>query len=146
MYSDATISNTELKHFTGTISDTGTTQHYSSTKYGQRSSRVFFIKLLGLDEILAVYNTEQNYDFLQSQLQIGNTISVAYKSAYKKDQPNIDIYEIVKDNNVVLGQSGFRTTRLILSIAIGLVALAFLAYGFRTESKFWKRKRTTYNI
>ncbi len=145
MYSDATIINSELEHFTGTILDLGTTNHYSSTKFGQRASTVFFIKLSGLDETLAVYNTDQNYDFLRHQLQIGNTISVAYKAAFKKDQPNIDTYEIVKNSEVILGQSGFRTTRLILSIVVGLVALAFFAYGVRTEAKFWRRKKTAYN-
>jgi hypothetical protein len=145
MYSDATISNSELEHFTGTISDLGTTKHYSSTKFGQRSSTVFFVKISGIDETLAVYNKDQNYDFIRNQLRVGNTISVAYKPAFKKDQPNIDTYEIIKNGEVILGQSGFRTTRLILSIVIGLVAIAFFAYGVRTETKYWRRKSTAYN-
>jgi len=135
MYSEASVDESSITHYTGIVSEIGITKDYISTKHGVRNSNVFFVKLIDLDETLAIYNSDQEYSFLSYQLNIGDTISVAYKLSVDKDRPNINTYEIIKDETTILSQSAFRIKRYILSVVTGLAALGFLTHGIRTDKK-----------
>ncbi len=125
MFQDASLDKSKLDYYSGQIIDKGITDHNSSTKYGTRTSKVFFITLKDLDQILAVYNKGQEYGLLNENLLTGDNVEVYYKSSIKSDEPNIDVYEIKKGNQIILDDKEYRGRRkfggIIAAIGVGLV-------------------------
>lgn len=137
-YKDATIDINKLDQYSGQIIDKGITTHESSTKYGTRTSDVFFVKIEGLDQILATYNMGQKYDRLNNSLQIGDSVKVFYKASLKNNLPNIDTYQIEKNGLVILDNSEYRSKRMIGVFITGIVTIVLIVIGINQDRKFRK--------
>jgi hypothetical protein len=135
-YKDATIDVNRLDQYSGQIIDKGITTHESSTKFGTRTSDVFFIKLKGLDQILATYNMGQNYDRLNNSLQIGDSVKVYYRASLKSNIANIDTYQIEKDGLVILDNSEYRNKRMTGVYICGIGIIVMIAIGIIRDRKF----------
>ena len=140
-YKDATVDMDRLDQYSGQIIDKGVTTHESSTKYGTKTSDVFFIRLKGLDQILATYNMGQNYDRLNKDLQIGDTVKVFYRTSLKRDVINIDTYQIEKNGQIILDNSEYRS-KSMKGVIIGSVGIVVMfAIGIIRDRKYWRSKR-----
>ena len=135
-YKDATIDINRLDQYSGQIIDKGITTHESSTKFGTRTSDVFFVKLDGLDQILATYNMGQKYDRLNNSLQIGDSVKVFYRASLKNNVPNIDTYQIEKNGLVILDNSEYRTKKMIGVFITGIVTIVLIVIGINRDRKF----------
>lgn len=140
-YKDATVDMDRLDQYSGQIIDKGITTHKSSTKYGTTTSRVFFIRLEGLDQILATYNMEQTYDRLNTDLQIGDSVKVFYRTSLETNVANINTYQIESNGEIILDNSDYRS-RSMKGVIIGSIGIVvMLAVGIIRDRKYWKSKR-----
>ena len=62
---------------------------------------VFSFTLNGLNEILGIYNSSQNYDSYLTSMKVGDEVTVYFK-AKNTSQINIDVYQIEKGNTIIL--------------------------------------------
>ncbi len=144
-YQDATIDMDTLDQYSGQIIDKGTTTHESSTKYGTRISDVFYIRLKGLDEILATYNMGQNYDRLNNSLKIGDSVKVFYQASLKKNVANIETYQIEKDGQIILNNSEYRNKSMKGVIVGGVGVVVMFITGIIRDRRYWKSRRRARN-
>lgn len=125
MFQDATLDKEKLSFYSGQIIDQGITDHSSSTKYGTKTSKVFYLRIKGLNQMLAVHNTGQEYSDLMNNLHVGDNVDVYYKTSIKTDEPNIDVYEIKTGDKIILSDKELRSKRkwggIIAALGVGLV-------------------------
>ena len=65
------------------------------------NKNVFSFTLNGLNEILGIYNSSQNYDSYLTSMKVGDQVKVYFK-AKNTSQINIDVYQIEKGNTIIL--------------------------------------------
>lgn len=136
-YGDATADMNSLDRYSAQITDKGITTHSSSTKFGTRTSDVFFIRLEGLDQILATYNRAQDYGQLEHELVIGDSVTVYYRASLKTNEPNINTYQIEKNGKVVLDNREFRS-KSMKAVYIGICGIVLIAaIGIVKDRKYW---------
>ena len=115
----------DLDQYEGTIADKGITKNTSSTSKGPMTSDVFFLRLNGLEQILATYNKKQSYYDLDSRLRVGDRVTVYFKLSPYNDKPNLSTYQIEKDGQVILGQDEFKGKEMIggviATLGLGLI-------------------------
>ena len=127
--------NLEIEQrFIGKVKDVGETFHISS----KFKSKVFFLKLYGLDQKLEVYRRTMDYTSLTNQISIGDTVTVYYKGN-RPANINIDLFQIEKRNKILLDKSEFEAqeSNLIWIGAIGVFLTIGLAIGH-----YFKNMRT----
>jgi protein involved in polysaccharide export with SLBB domain len=133
----------DLDKYEGTITDKGIIQHTSSTSKGPRTSDVFFLRLSGLDQILATYNIEQSYYDLDSKLSVGDRVKVYFKSSPNNDKPNLSTYQIEKDGQVILGQDEYKGKEMIAGIIATLGLGLIITIGYFQDKKYRPEKKIT---
>ena len=133
----------DLNKFEGIITDKGITQNTSSTSKGPRTSDVFFLRLDGLDQMLATYNKEQSYYELDSRLNVGDKVKVYFKSSPYSDAPNLSTYQIEKDGQVVLGQDEFKGKEMIGGIIATFGLALVITIGYFQDKKYRPKEKIT---
>ena len=127
----------KLDRYEGIVTETGTMEN----KSGKINSTVFYVRLDGLDQILASYNQGQSYYDLQSQIKVGDEVKVYYQHSFNSNRPNLTTYQIEKDGQVILGQADFKskemTGAIICFIGLGL----FLTIGYYQDKKYRPKTR-----
>jgi hypothetical protein len=127
----------ELDKFEGMVTDTGTMRD----KSGQLNLTVFYVRLDGLDQILASYNQGQSYYDLQSQIKVGDKIKVYYQHSFNSTRPNLATYQIEKEGQVVLRQADVKsremTGAIICIVGLGLL----LTIGYYQDKKYRPKTR-----
>jgi hypothetical protein len=101
-YNDSTSKLETADKYIGFISSTKITNNPSniSGKYNMNKN-VFSFTLNGLNEILGIYNSSQNYDSYLTSMKVGDQVKVYFK-AKNTSQINIDVYQIEKGNTIIL--------------------------------------------
>ena len=131
----------DLDKYEGTIADKGIIQNTSSTSKGPITSDVFFLRLSGLDQTLATYNKEQSYYDLDSKLNVGDRVTVYFKSSPNNNKPNLSTYQIEKDGQVILGQDEFKGKEMIggaiATLGLGLI----ITIGYFQDKKYRLKKK-----
>lgn len=133
----------DLDKYEGTIADKGITQNTSSTSKGPITSDVFFLRLSGLDQTLATYNKEQSYYDLDSKLNVGDRVTVYFKSSPYNDKPNLSTYQIEKDGEIILGQDSYKGKELIAGVIATLGLGLILTIGYFQDKKYRPKKKIT---
>jgi hypothetical protein len=122
----------DLDKYEGIVTETGTMENKSS----RMNSTVFFIRLDGLNQILASYNPGQSYFDLQSQIKIGDRVKVYYQHSFDTTRPNLSTYQIEKDGQIVLGQADFKRKEMTGAIICVLGLILFLTIGYFQDKKY----------
>ena len=130
----------DLDKYEGTIIEDGITKNASTTSKGTIASDVFFIRLNGLNQILATYNKEQSYYDLDSRLNTGDKVTVYFKLSPYNDRPNLTTYQIEKDGQVILGQDEFKGKELIGGIIATLGLGLIVTIGYFQDKKYRPKK------
>jgi hypothetical protein len=133
---EATADLSELEKFEGVIREKGITKNKSSRTY----SDVFYIKLEGLDQILATYNMSQTYTDYDAKLQVGEKVLVYFMRSPYPDRPNINTYRIEKNSEVIMSEEGFKKrsrTGLVIAVA-GLILILIMGYFRDKKLRFVK--------
>ena len=143
-YQEASVDLGRLDQFSGKIVEKGIMTNESVTKYGVRTSQVFFIRLNGLNQILAIYNPSQSYGNIDEALKIGDLVNVHFKMSQSTDKPNLSTYQIEKDGKVILDDTELRTRSWQGLVLVLVGVIATLVIGIVKDSKYWNsnhRKR-----
>jgi hypothetical protein len=123
----------KVDRFEGIIIEKGITTYQTSTAGRNPSTlnnQAFYMKLEGLNQILAVYSPEQKYDNLDNSLYVGDTIKVFYKHSNLVDKLNLETFQIEKNNQEILNSQVFQgRERLMFYLTIfGGFTLLFLTF------------------
>ena len=127
----------KVDKFEGVITERGITTHQTSTSGSYRrtlASQVFYIKLKGLNEILAVYNPKQIYSDLENNLYVGDTIKVFYNKSNQAEKLNLETFQIEKNDQQIINSQDFQGRERIgfyISFIGGFVLLFLTFYQDR---------------
>lgn len=102
---------------------------------------MFFLRLSGLDQTLATYNIEQSYYDLDSRLEVGDRVTVYFKSSPNNDKPNLSTYQIEKGGQVILGQDEFKGKEMIGGIIATLGLGLIITIGYFQDKKYRPKKK-----
>lgn len=133
----------KVDKFEGIITDKGITSHQSSTSGLYRTTltnQVFYLKLEGLKQTLAVYNPQLEYGSLDNSLYVGDTVKVFYNHSNLVGKLNLETFQIEKNNQRILNSQDFQSReRIAFYIAlIGGFVILFLT--FYQDRKFKLKK------
>jgi hypothetical protein len=125
--------------FEGLIAEKGITNYSTSTSGRYRTTfnkQAFFFKLNGLNQTLAVYNSQQNYGILDSKLFVGDTIKVFYNHSNLVDEINLETIQIEKKNQVILDKQDFQVRSQIEFYIILILGFVVLFLTYYQDKKF----------
>ncbi|EMY3554984.1 hypothetical protein [Flavobacterium psychrophilum] len=131
------INLSKVDKFEGIIYEKGLTTNKTSTSGRNHitlNSQVFYLKLLGLNQILAVYNPQQSYNTLENKLKINDKIKIYYKHSNLTKQINLDVFQIEKQNEVILDKQNFQGREkfaFFIAFIGGFFCLFMTFYGDR---------------
>ncbi len=127
-FSKQNIDLSKYQQYENIIIDKGIDIHYSSKGH---ESDVFYISLKGLDEDLGIYRMSKNYTDLLEQLNIGDKVTVYYRPSKNKENINIDLIQVEKNNKIIIDKNEYEKKESSL-IYIGIVAgLGTLLMAYR---------------
>lgn len=124
----------EVEKFEGVITEKGITSHHSSVSGRYRmtiTDKAFYLKLQGLNQILGVSNSQENYVSLENSLYVGDTVTVFYKHSYWTEKLNVETFQIEKNDQLILDCHDFQSkerTAFIFTLVIGFVLLILTFY------------------
>jgi hypothetical protein len=98
-------------------------------------SKVFFLKLEGLDQTLATYNQEQDYGLWDSTFQIGDHVKVYFKRISFPQVPNLNTYQVEKDGRIIIGEGDIKNKELKGGILSVLLVVLILIIGYWRDRK-----------
>ncbi|ESU20489.1 hypothetical protein FEDK69T_30140 [Flavobacterium enshiense DK69] len=132
----------QLDVFTGKIIEKGITSNSSNVSgKGEIRSDVFFVKLEGLNQILATYNPKKDYEKLNQSLSVGDIIKVYFRKSNSTNKANIATFQIEKNNEIILNKDDYQSREGIAGyfmIIGGIVLVGLAVYGDRKH--YWKKK------
>lgn len=100
-------------------------------------SKVFYLKMNGLEKKIGVYRMFRNYDKLLQDIEVGDQLKIYYKpNENKNENINIDVIQIERGNKIIVNKSEYQTKYRIL-MAVGIIAslamimmiISLLKYG-----------------
>ncbi|QJX45921.1 hypothetical protein HMJ29_02795 [Hymenobacter taeanensis] len=126
----------------GVVEKRGVMPHQSRAANGLRvSSTLFFVKLSGLSQLLAVYYPGQEYRFLLNSIQVGDTLKIWYRHSSDQDVPNLNTYQITKRNQIVLNQEEYRGKETLAGYIALAGAVVTVWLGIRQDRKYRKNRQ-----
>jgi len=101
--------------------------------YGRRYEsfrRIFYFKLNNSDQRFAIYHTDEGYGNLESNLEIGDTVKVYYKTSGIEDDSNV--FQLEKGNWILESYEEYNRR-----ISFGVAAFLFLGVFLVVGSILW---------
>jgi tRNA(Ile2) C34 agmatinyltransferase TiaS len=129
----------KVDKFEGIIIEKGITTNQTSTSGRYRTTlnnKVFYLKLEGLNQTLAVYNPKQDYVSLDNSLYVGDTVKVFYNHSNLVDKLNLETFQIEKNNQEILNSQDFQGRERIGFYITLLGGFVLLFLTFYQDRKF----------
>ena len=98
MINDINIALSKEDYIIGKVTYADTRSIDYSTKYN-KYRRVFYFELDNSRQNFAIRRLYENYSRFESEIKIGETVKVFYKSSNK--QYNTNVYQVEKDNRII---------------------------------------------
>lgn len=144
-FKNAELKLKELNSYTGKIIEKGITDSYSNISgKGNLKSKIFYIKLDGLNQILASYNPEKSYENLDKNLKIGDTIKVYFKMSSTITKPNLATFQIEKENTIILNTNEYQFRERIVGYITILSGFIMIGITIYQDKKYWKKSGKKY--
>lgn len=131
-FKNASHSIGNLDTFEGVLIDKGVVS--------KKSKDVFYIKLQGLNEILATYNPKQSYSDIDSRLNIGDTIKVYFKASGSPNSPNLETFQVERKGEVILDKSDFQFREKVGGYIALFGGFLIIFLHLKDDRKYWKKK------
>ena len=100
-------------------------------------SEIFYLKISGLSQILAIYKPSQDYSFFEKNIKVGDNLKVYFQKSYDTIKPNLNLFQIEKEGIVLLKKEELQNKERIG----GFIALfgGFLLIGIAIyeDKKYW---------
>ncbi len=130
----------EVDVFVGKVVEKGIAGKNSSVS-GKANLKlnVYYLRLQGLDQVLGTYNPKGDYEKLNQNIQIGNTLKVYFKKSYKINEVNTNTFQIEKNNRILLSKDDYQFREGIagyIMIIGGIVIIGIALYQDRKY--YWK--------
>ncbi|KFF06576.1 hypothetical protein [Flavobacterium reichenbachii] len=141
-FKNAELKLKELNSYTGKIIEKGITDSYSSISgKGNLKFKVFYLKLEGLNQILASYNPKKSYGNLDKNLKIGDTVKVYFKMSSTTTKPNLATFQIEKKNIIILNTNDYQFREKIVGYMAILGGFVIIGIAVYQDKKYWKKIR-----
>jgi hypothetical protein len=111
----------------GRVSKSYTAKRYTGGR-GEKRVPVFAFNLDNIEQTLGVYRPSRDYSYLLDNIKLGDTITVFYKPL-SSNPIDIDVYQIEKNNKVIVDYKTYAHNYSITSIAIGVLGIVSLLLG-----------------
>lgn len=98
-------------------------------------TKVFFIKLEGLDQTLATYNPKQDYAEWDSAFKVGDTVKVYYQRSSFADVANLHTYQFEKNGKIIIGEGEIVNKELKGGILSAAVVVLILVVGYLRDRR-----------
>lgn len=105
----------------------------------KKSKEVFFIKLQGLNELLATYNPKQSYSDIDRKLSLGDTIKVYFKASGSPNIPNLETFQVERKGEVLLDKSDFQFRENIGGYIALFGGFLIIFLHLKDDRKYWKK-------
>ncbi|NHM02374.1 hypothetical protein [Flavobacterium difficile] len=129
----------QIDSYSGKVVNKGIISQKSTVaRFGSYKSNVFFIKLSGLNQILATYNLENNYDFFEKNIKIGDSIKVYYQNSFDTIKPNLDLFQIEKNGTILLKKEDFQKKKGIAAYIAFFGGFLLIGAAIYQDKKYWK--------
>ena len=139
-FQNSNVNLESLDNYTGAITEKGITNNYSSISgKGKLKSEVFYFKMHGLNQVLASYNPKKEYEELDHNLNIGDTIKVYFQYSKNIDIPNLATYQIEKQNLVILSAKEYKSRERIAGFIALIAAFVMIGVAIYQDKKYWKK-------
>ena len=131
-YRNTSVDLHQLDHYSGQIIDKGITKG---------STGSFYLRLNGLNQILATYSMNQDYSYLNDGLAIGDRIEVYYGVSRITDKPVLNLYQVEKNGKIILDKSEHSAKDMngFYVCVFGVFMMAVI--GILKDRKYWKSTR-----
>jgi len=98
---------------------------------GTRSfpQKVFMFQLNNINEALGTYRPEQVYTRLVENIKVGDTITVFYAKNRPHNNLNIDVYQIVKNGQILQDYKSYAHNNSIAAVFLIIAGFAILIFG-----------------
>jgi hypothetical protein len=132
-YKKQNIDLTKLNKVTDLIENRGIGYHVGS----KNKSEVFFIKLKSMTKKLGVYRMSKHYEYLISEINIGDTVTVFYyNNNDTTENINIDLVQLEKNEKLILLKDEYEEKESSLMYIGFFGILAHIYIGFRAYRKY----------
>ena len=135
-YDNQKINLEDFTKYENIVTEKGVGLRYEDRR--NRNSKVFYVKLNGLEKKFGVYRMFKNYDKLLQDIEIGDQLKIYYIFNENKNEiVNIDVIQIEKGNDIILNKSEYQTRYRILMI-IGILASLYMILMIFSLLKYGK--------
>lgn len=100
-------------------------------------SYVFFIKIDGLNQVLAIYNYSQDYNFFEENIEVGDDLKVYFQKSYDTIRPNLNLFQIEKKGVVLLKKEEFQNKERIGAYIAFFGGFLLLGIAIYQDKKYW---------
>lgn len=138
-FQNATFKLNEVNSYTGKIIEKGIIEKFSSGGKVIVKSKVFFIKLEGLNQILSSYNPKKSYGNLDKNLNIGDTVKVYFKMSKNIDRPNLETFQIEKKNVIILDIKEYQFREKMVGYFALVAGFVMIGIAIYQDKRYWKK-------
>lgn len=133
---------TDLDTFTGIITNKGIIGNKSSIAgRGSMNRDIFFFKIKGLKQTLALHNVSQDYTIFDNKIKKGDIVTVYFLKSRDSLKPNLNIYQLENESEIIQHIDKHANTEIGVGYLMIIIALTTLGLSFYADRKYWKKTK-----
>jgi hypothetical protein len=130
----------QINNYSGKVIEAGIMNKNNSVAgRGSFKSDIFFIKIQGLNQILATYNSSNSYGYFEENIKVGDKITVYYLESKDTIKPNLNLFQIEKNHKIILNTKEFQNKEILGGIIGFFGGIILLGLGLYQDKKYWRK-------
>ena len=105
---------------------------------GSFKSDVFLIKIDGLNQVLATYNSSYDYSFFEENIKVGDNLKVYFQKSNDTIKPNLNVFQIEKSGIVLLKNEDLQNRNRIGGCVAFFGGFLLIGMAIYHDKKYWK--------
>ena len=135
--SDSELSQID-KHSGKVIEKRIVSKNNSFAGRGSFKSDVFLIKIDGLNQVLATYNSSYDYSFFEENIKVGDNLKVYFQKSNDTIKPNLNVFQIEKSGIVLLKNEDLQNRNRIGGCVAFFGEFLLIGMAIYHDKKYWK--------
>lgn len=129
----------QIDKYSGKVIEKGiVSKNNSVAGRGSFKSHVFFIKIDGLNQVLATYNFSQDYSFFEENIKVGDNVKVYFERSNDSINPNLNVFQIEKGGFVLLRKEDLQDRSKIGGYVAFFGGFLLIGMAIYHDKKYWK--------
>lgn len=140
MFHKGSLKLQDLSNYTGIVTDKGIISNNSSVAgRGSTNRDVFFFKIKGLKQTLALYNMSQDYTAFNNNINKKDTVTVYFLKSRDSLKPNLDVFQLEKSGAVIQSIDNYAEKEGGLGYVVFMMGFVFIGMGIYQDKKYWNK-------